>query len=161
MQQPNPLLVTSSFPDETPEMYHWRGDYGLLDRLSYGESGEIPRNWKMTSLDPAKVQARIKSGPPESTDGRLLSDQPFDDPENDQEASGSTRPESQSGTLAGSSVHDAAASSRDVPKLKRHELLIEPLIVIEDGLTKRRSCMAIINLVEAVICAVFGAAIGR
>jgi len=107
-------------------MYHWRGDYGLLDRLSYGESGEIPRNWKMTSLDPAKVQARIESGPPahfsQSTDVLLLSNQPFDAHERDREGSDSTQPDSQPGTSAGSSVDDAVASSRNVPKPKRHEL---------------------------------------
>lgn len=110
-------------------MYHWRGDCGLLDRLSWGESGEIPRNWKMTSLDPATVQARIESGPPvhfsQPTDVLPLSDQPVDDNENDPEAPDGTQPKSRSEFSASSSVAGATAASRAAPKPKRHELPIE------------------------------------
>lgn len=34
---------------------------GILDRLSYGNSREIPRNWAMTSLDAASVALRNQS----------------------------------------------------------------------------------------------------
>jgi hypothetical protein len=48
---------------------------GLLDRLSYGTSKEIPRGWEMTSLDADKIaQYRFAAlEPPVQTNG-LLSD---------------------------------------------------------------------------------------
>jgi len=142
VQNPSNSLVTSSFPDETPEMYYWRGDYGLLDRLSYRESGEIPRNWKMTILDPETVQARIGSGPPthfsQSSDVHLLSDHPHvDDRENDTGHSDNIQPESQPQPSADSYVNEATASTRDAPKPKRQGLVNEVSNLIEDGSTKR------------------------
>ena len=108
-------------------MYRWRGDYGLLDRLSYGESREIPRNWKMTSLDPATIQARIQSGPPafssQSTEFLPLADRPFD--EKDEEVSDSTRLDSQSRPSSKSSVEGSSTSSSDPPKAKRYQLSIK------------------------------------
>jgi len=162
LQKSNPLLVTTSFPHETPEMYFWRGDYGLLDRLSYGESGEIPRNWKMTSLDSAKVQARIDSGPPahfsQSTEVPLLSDKPFGRREKDREVLDSDQPGSLAVTSPRSFADDATALSRGLPKVKRHELLVEVSNCIEDGSTKRRWSTAIINMAGREICVVFRAA---
>jgi hypothetical protein len=68
-------------PPENTQTYVWRGDLGLLDRLSYGNSREIPRNWRMTSLDAARIQSRLQSTPMalqwEETD--LISDQPSED----------------------------------------------------------------------------------
>jgi hypothetical protein len=116
-----------SFPDETPEMYHWRGDYGLLDRLSYGESREIPRSWKMTSLDQATIQARIQSGPPafssQSTEFLPLADRPFE--EKDEEVSGSTQFDSQSGPSTKSSVEGSSTPFSDAPKAKRYQLSLK------------------------------------
>ena len=101
-------------------MYHWRGDYGLLDRLSYGESREIPRNWKMTSLDPARIQARIQSANSAfSTEFLPLADCPFD--EKDEEVSDSTQLNSQSGPSSKSSVQGSFNSSSDGPQAKRYQ----------------------------------------
>jgi len=36
-------------PSENADTYRWRDDRGLLNRLSYRSSEEIPRNWNMTS----------------------------------------------------------------------------------------------------------------
>ena len=108
-------------------MYHWRGDRGLLDRLSYGESREIPRRWKMTSLAPAAIQARIQSAPPafssQSTGFLPLADRPFD--EKDEEVPGRTQLDSQSGSSSKSSVEGSYTWSSDAPKAKRYLLSIK------------------------------------
>jgi hypothetical protein len=44
-----------TIPLENENTYRWRGDLGILDRLSYGNSKGIPHNWKMTSVNPAAV----------------------------------------------------------------------------------------------------------
>lgn len=36
---------------------------GLLDRLSYKSSHEVPRNWEMTSMDAAQIQSKILPTP--------------------------------------------------------------------------------------------------
>ena len=60
-QNTDTSLVSLTFPEENPQTYFWRGDLGLLDRLSYGDSRQIPQNWNMTSLDAARIEERNRS----------------------------------------------------------------------------------------------------
>lgn len=39
------------FAEANDDTYRWRGDQGLLDRLSYVSPDEIPRNWNQTTID--------------------------------------------------------------------------------------------------------------
>lgn len=41
------------------DTYRWRGDYGLLDRLAYRDSGDIPKGWTDTTIDPLKIQQSL------------------------------------------------------------------------------------------------------
>jgi len=68
-------------------MYKWRGDLGLLDRLSYGNSREIPRNWEMTSLDAARIDARYQAAQLSLQwhPTNLISDRPYTANENGRE----------------------------------------------------------------------------
>ena len=65
--KPEPVpSPTDSLPSvialpENPDTYKWRGDLGLLDRLSYRNSKQIPRNWSMTSLDAAGIRKALSS----------------------------------------------------------------------------------------------------
>ena len=61
IQNTNTSLVSMTVPGENSQTYFWRGDLGLLDRLSYGNSRQIPRNWNMTSLDVARIEERNQS----------------------------------------------------------------------------------------------------
>ena len=49
----NPLAAV--IPKTTVDRYRWRGDLGLLDRLSYATLDQIPRNWDETLIDTAKI----------------------------------------------------------------------------------------------------------
>jgi hypothetical protein len=61
MQCGDPSFRLAAIPPENSETYRWRGDLGILDRLSYGDSGEIPRNWGMTSLNADRIKLRNES----------------------------------------------------------------------------------------------------
>jgi hypothetical protein len=50
--------IATTIPAENAETYKWRGDLGILDRLGYGDSGEIPRSWEMTNLDASAIAER-------------------------------------------------------------------------------------------------------
>jgi hypothetical protein len=57
------------------DTYKWRGDLGLLDRLSYRNSKEIPRGWEMTSLDADQIaQYQFAPSEPPLQTTRLLGD---------------------------------------------------------------------------------------
>ena len=51
-------FLRDELPPDNLDTYRRRGDMSLLDRLSYGNSVEIPRNWAMISLDPARIEPR-------------------------------------------------------------------------------------------------------
>lgn len=44
-----------ALPERNEETYRWRGDLGVLDRVSYQSRDKIPRNWKETSIDPVRI----------------------------------------------------------------------------------------------------------
>src|SRR3981189_1346590 len=52
------LLLQEHLPPDNVATYHWRGDMGLLDRLSYQNLEELPRNWSMTTLDTTGIKSR-------------------------------------------------------------------------------------------------------
>lgn len=87
---------------------------GLLDRLSYRNSREIPRNWKMTSMDADRIESKmhnpvssIQLHQENSVVGRFF------------------RRKKNNGPLAGSYQTDASTSPPDPPKRKRHEIIID------------------------------------
>ena len=63
-----------TFPDTNEHTYRWRGDLGLLDRLSYKSRDEIPRNWKETSVDPLRIASSLSSREIELPTTHLLGD---------------------------------------------------------------------------------------
>jgi hypothetical protein len=61
IQSGNISFLRAELPPDNLQTYRWRGDMGLLDRLSYGNSTAIPRNWRMTSLDAGRIAERNQS----------------------------------------------------------------------------------------------------
>jgi hypothetical protein len=57
-QSGQPLSLREDLPPDNLETYRWRGDMGILDRLAYRSADAVPRNWKMTTLDTARIEAR-------------------------------------------------------------------------------------------------------
>ena len=52
------MFLEQHVPPANAETYRWRGDMGLLDRLSYPKLDAIPRNWNMTLLDVTAIGER-------------------------------------------------------------------------------------------------------
>jgi hypothetical protein len=61
LQQGQTSFLRNELPPDNIETYRWRGDMGLLDRLSYPNLDAIPQNWNMTSLDTARIDMRKQS----------------------------------------------------------------------------------------------------
>lgn len=64
------------------QTYEWRGELGIFDRLSYRNLREIPRNWKMTTMDVVRIESKankhslpIQWHPENSVSGRLLGEE--------------------------------------------------------------------------------------
>lgn len=77
-QSLNHSYYAGSIPPENSDTYKWRGDLGLLDRLAYGDSKQIPRNWSMTSLDAVRIaQNQPPAIEPPTGAIELLADRPY------------------------------------------------------------------------------------
>jgi hypothetical protein len=76
-QQVGGSFVRAELPPDNVETYRWRGDMGLLDRLSYENLEAVPRNWNMTSLDTAAIHLRTQTliSAQEEQSTNLLEDQ--------------------------------------------------------------------------------------
>ena len=61
LQQGQISFLRDELPPDNLETYRWRGDMGLLDRLSYQNLDAIPQNWNMTSLDTPRIDMRKQS----------------------------------------------------------------------------------------------------
>ena len=55
------VLLEQELPPSNGQTYRWRGDMGLLDRLSYPNLDSLSRNWNMTILDypPIKEHSQL------------------------------------------------------------------------------------------------------
>ena len=65
LKSPHAHFNTGEIPEKNPEQYRWRGDLELLDRLAYNSPSEIPRNWKMMSMDTGRMEEYNRNNPPE------------------------------------------------------------------------------------------------
>jgi hypothetical protein len=72
------MKVLQQCPPDNAETYHWRGDMGLLDRLSYENLETIPRNWNMTTMDTAAIKSRTEYllSNSENSEMRLITNEP-------------------------------------------------------------------------------------
>ena len=73
-KSPRLTVANVVFPEVNENTYRWRGDQGLLDRLSYPTLERIPENWSQTLIDTKVIEmSRLASEPDlQSSEKRLI-----------------------------------------------------------------------------------------
>ena len=65
-KSPRLAVANVVFPEVNENTYRWRGDQGLLDRLSYPSSERIPENWSETLVDTKVIEMSPLAREPDS-----------------------------------------------------------------------------------------------